>query len=153
MPGLLYYLFKGFGYIFYGIFWIISMAVISSIYAILVSLYITLMIILFPFVVLFTGNYRKFFASFKNGMYSLTNAFFGRYMKKSESSGTNNQITDKSNAVPQLTENISNKNSTIIDILHCPTCGEKITREMQAILQSGDDCFCEFCGQLVRLPE
>lgn len=153
MPGLLYYLFKGIGSLFYGIFWIIYMAVISSIYAILVSLYITLMILLFPFVVLFTGNYHKFFTSFKNGMNSLTFAFYGRFMKKAEKSPQIAQITDKLNVVPQLSENTSNKNSTIIDILHCATCGEKITREMQAILQSGDDCFCEFCGQLVRLPE
>ena len=34
--------------------------------------------------------------------------------------------------------------------MHCPNCGEEFTPEMQRVLSSKEETFCEFCGAKLR---
>ena len=154
MPGLFYYLFKGIGYFFYGIFWGVFQILFGSIYIMLICLYSSLMLVLFPFVVLFTGNFKKYFINFRKGIEKLTLAFYGKYLKGKIVKDQPTQITDKPGENDlQLTESTSIMNSNPNEFLHCAACGEQITEAMRIILRKGEECFCEFCGQQIRLPE
>jgi len=64
------------------------------------------------------------------------------------------QIIDKRDASkPQLANSVPTVIVNDVEILHCAACGEKITPEMASIIKNGQECFCEFCGQPIRVPE
>ena len=60
------------------------------------------------------------------------------------------QITTKTPAPVAAQPAAQTTEKPAAQAMHCPNCGEGFTPEMQRIMNSKEETFCEFCGSKLR---